>query len=138
MYNKQEYKFLVRLFVLMLLISLILFIINLILILWINKSIFLNKMVYLGLSIILFGFEIIRIGIIFISGIIILRFEAINRNYKIIILSILFIAFFFNTLFLIRLFGFACFTPIYSFLCTPFIFISFVLIIIKKHDNNRI
>lgn len=138
MYNKQEYKFLVRLFVLMFLISLILFIINLILILWINKSIFLNEMVYLGLSIILFGFEIIRIGIIFISGIIILRFEAINRNYKIIIISILFIAFFFNTLFLIRLFGFACFTPIYSFLCTPFIFISFVLIIIKKHDNNRI
>ncbi len=137
MYNKQEYKFLVRLVVLTLIISLILFTINLILILWINKSIFLNEMIYIGLTMFLFGFEVIRITIMFISGKITLRFEGIERNYKITIITVLFIAIVFNTIFLIRLFGFACFAPIYSFLCMPFIFISFILIIIQKHDNNR-
>lgn len=137
MYNKKEYKFLVRLFVLKLILSLILSIINLILILWINKSIFLIEIVYIGLTMFLLGFEVIRITIMFISELITFRFEGIDRNYKISIMTVLFIAIVLNSFFLIRLFGFACFAPIYSFLCIPFIFISFVLIIIKKHDYNR-
>ena len=110
-----------------LIISLISFLLNLILILWINNSITLSKIVYTGLFIFLPWFEFIRIILMVTSGIITVRIKQINRKFKAAIL-----------IFLIRLFGFACFAPVYSFSSMPSIIISFVLINIQEYDNNRI
>jgi len=72
------------------------------------------------------------------SGIITVRIKQINRKFKAAILSFLLIGIGFNIIFLIRLFGFACFAPVYSFSSMPSIIISFVLINIQEYDNNRI
>ena len=64
--------------------------------------------------------------------------KQINRKLKSDILSLLLIGIGFNIIFLIRLFGFACFAPVYSFSSMPSIIISFVLINIQEYDNNRI
>ncbi len=121
-----------------LIISLISFLLNLILILWINNSITLSKIVYTGLFIFLPWFEFIRIILMVTSGIITVRIKQINRKFKAAILSFLLIGIGFNIIFLIRLFGFACFAPVYSFSSMPSIIISFVLINIQEYDNNRI
>ncbi|MFX1501791.1 MAG: hypothetical protein ACFFDH_12580 [Promethearchaeota archaeon] len=138
MYKKQRYTLLVVLVNLNLIISLILILFNLILILWVNNSIVLSKIVYNGLFIFLVWFEFVRTILIITSGILTGRIKYTNRKIKTIILSSLVTGFGFNLWFLIRLFGFACFAPAYSFSCMPFICISYVLIIIKEYDNNQI
>ena len=119
-------------------ISLILFVINLILILWISNKIFLDFQVYIGLTIFLFAFEVIRIMIMFIAGTIILRIKRVDIKFKVIIITMLLVGISFNIIFLIRLFGFACFAPVYSFSILPFISISFVLVIVQEYDNNLV
>ena len=117
-------------------ISLILFMINLLLILGINESLSLNEMVYLLLGICLPMFEIIRLMLMFISGIIALRIKEFSRRYKAAIVSKYVFGILSNLLFLIRLLGFACFVPAFSFSTMIFIYISFAVIIIHKNTSE--
>ncbi|MFX1386801.1 MAG: hypothetical protein ACFE9M_06260 [Promethearchaeota archaeon] len=137
MYKRYGYLYLVRFAFLKLIISLILFLINLILILWINNTIVFNDIIYRGLFIFLSSFEGLRILIMFMCGILTLGIEKIDIKLKVAIITPLLFGIGFNIFFLIRLFGFACFTPVYSFACMIFIIASFVLIIIQEHDNNN-
>jgi len=134
--NRQRYNFLVRLFILEMIISLILFFIDLILTLWINNALFLNDIIYILLTTFLISFEFIRIMAMAISETLIIRIKMIGIKFQLAILTSLLIGFGYNILFLVRLFGAACFTPVYSVASTIFICISFVLILIPKHDNN--
>jgi len=134
--NEQRYNFLVRLFILEMIISLILFFIDLILTLWINNALFLNDIIYILLTTFLISFEFIRIMAMVISETLIIRIKMIGIKFQLAILTSLLIGFGYNILFLVRLFGAACFTPVYSVASTIFICISFVLILIPKHDNN--
>ena len=136
MNNEQRYNFLVRLFILEMIISLILFFIDLILTLWINNALFLNDIIYILLTTFLISFEFIRIMAMAISETLIIRIKMIDIKFQLAILTSLLIGFGYNILFLVRLFGAACFTPVYSVASTIFICISFVLILIPKHDNN--
>ena len=117
-------------------ISLILFFIDLILTLWINNALFLNDIIYILLTTFLISFEFIRIMAMAISETLIIRIKMIGIKFQLAILTSLLIGFGYNILFLVRLFGAACFTPVYSVASTIFICISFVLILIPKHDNN--
>ena len=135
--NRYGYADLVRLAFLKLILSFILFIINLVLILWIDNAIFLDDMIYRGLFIFLSGFEGLRIIIMVMCGVLTLRVKNMDRKLKVAIITALLFGIGFNILYLIRLFGFACFTPVYSFLCMVFICVSFVLIVIQDHDNNQ-
>jgi len=110
--------------------------INLLLILGINESLSLNEMVYLLLGICLPMFEIIRLMLMFISGIIALRIKEFSRRYKAAIVSKYVFGILSNLLFLIRLLGFACFVPTFSFSTMIFIYISFAVIIIHKNTSE--
>jgi hypothetical protein len=134
--NRYGYPYLVKLAFLKLIISFILFIINLVLILWINNAVFLDDTIYRGLFIFLSSFEGLRIMIMLMCGVLTLRVKKMDWKLKVAIIAALLFGIGFNILYLIRLFGFACFTPVYSFLCMVFISFSFVLIIIQDHDNN--
>ena len=136
MNNKQRYNFLVRLLILEMIISLILFIIDLILTLWINNTFYLNYTVYILLTTFLISFEFIRIMSMVISETLIIRIKMIDIKFQLAIITTLLIGIGFNIIFLVRLFGSACFTPVYSVASTIFICISFVLILIPEHDNN--
>lgn len=134
----QRINFLVGLVFLSLIISLILFVINLILFLWVNNTIFLDFQVHIGLIIFLFAFEIIRIMIIFMIGTFTLRIKKIDIRIKVTILTSLFIGVGLNFIFLIRLFGFACFAPVYSFSCLLFVSIPFVLVVVQEYENDLV
>jgi hypothetical protein len=134
---KERYKLLTQLVVFNIFISLILFMINLVLILGINKSLFLSEMVYLLLGICLPMFEIIRLMLMFISGILTLRIKEFSRRYKAAIISKYVFGTLSSLLFLIRLLGFACFVPAFSFSTMIFIYISFAVIIIHKNNKKR-
>ena len=121
-----------------LILSLVLFIINLVLIQWINLSIKFSGIIYTELLLILSSFEIIRTVLMTSSGILTLKIRGINRKIKAIIVPTLLFGIGFNIIFLIRLFGFACFAPVYSFLSLPFICVFIMLIIVQEHDNNHI
>ena len=136
MNNRQRYNFLVRLFILEMILSLLLFIIDLILTLWINNTLYLNYIVYILITTFLISFEFIRIMSMVISETLIIRIKMIGIKFQLAVLTSLLIGFGYNILFLVRLFGAACFTPVYSVASTIFICISFVLILIPKHDNN--
>lgn len=135
MNNRKRYNFLAGLVILNVFITIILFIISLLLILRINQIVSLNQLVLIGLYFILILFEPIRTAIMFISGIITLRTKTIDRKFKVPIITALLFGIGFNIIFLIRFYGSACFTPVYSFSCMLFIYISFVLIIIQNHEK---
>jgi len=117
-------------------ISLILFIIDLILTLWINNTLYLNYIVYILLTTFLISFEFIRIMSMVISETLIMQIKMIGIKFQLAIITTILIGIGYNITFLVRLFGAACFTPVYSVASTIFICISFVLIIIPEQDNN--
>ena len=135
MNNRKTYNLLVRLVILNVFITIILFIINLFLISCINQLISLNPLVLIGFYLFLTLFEPLKTLIMFISGIIIVRIKTIDRRFKVLIITALLFGIGFNIIFLIRLYGFACFAPAYSFSCMLLIYISFVLIIIQNHEK---
>ena len=135
MNNRKRYNLLVGLVILNVFITIILFIIDLFLISWINQLVSLNQLVLVGFYLFLVLFEPIRISIMFISGIITIRIKTIDRKYKVPIITALLFGIGFNIYFLIRFYGDACFTPVYSFSCMLFIYISFVLIVIQNHEK---
>ena len=100
------------------------------------NTLYLNNSVYISLTTFLISFEFIRIMSMVISLTLIIRIKMIDIKFQLAILTILLIGIGYNILFLVRLFGAACFTPVYSVASTIFICISFVLILIPKHDNN--
>lgn len=134
MNTSKGINFLVGLVFLSLIISSILFVINLILSLWVNDTIFLDFQVYIGLIIVLFIFEIIRIMIMFMIGFFTITIKRIDIKIKVTILVSLIIGIGLNFIFLIRLFGFACFAPVYSFSCLPFVSIPFVFVVVQEYD----
>ena len=73
----------------------------------------------------------------FISGIITIKTKIIERKFKTIIVIILLFGIGFNVYYLIRILIFACFAPVYNFITMIFIYLSFVLIIIQKHQNGK-
>jgi len=89
----------------------------------------------MGFYLFLALFEPIKILIMVISGIIVVRIKIIDRKFKVPIITALLFGIGFNIIFLIRFYGSACFTPVYSFSCMIFIYISFVLIIIQNHEK---
>ncbi|MFX1487672.1 MAG: hypothetical protein ACFFBI_00875 [Promethearchaeota archaeon] len=132
---KEGYKLLTQLVVLNVFISLILFMVNLILILGINESLSLSEQVYILLGICLPMLELIRLILMFFSGIITLRIKEFSRRFKAVLVSKFVFGISGNLIFLIRLLGFACFVPAFSFSTMVFIYISFAVIIIHK-DNT--
>lgn len=135
MNNRKRYNLLVGLVILNVFITIILFIMDLFLISWINQLVSLNQLVLIGFYLFLVLFEPIRISIMFISGIITIRIKTIDRKYKVPIITALLFGIGFNIYFLIRFYGDACFTPVYSFSCMLFIYIAFVLIVIQNHEK---
>ncbi|MFW9864681.1 MAG: hypothetical protein ACFFEN_01155 [Candidatus Thorarchaeota archaeon] len=132
---KEGYKLLTQFVVFNVFISLILFMVNLILILGINESLFLSEWVYILLGICLPMLEIIRLMLMFFSGILTLRIKEFSRRYKAVLISKFVFGILGSLIFLIRLLRFACFVPAFSFSTMVFIYISFAVIIIHK-DNT--
>lgn len=110
----------------------VLLFINLILMLWINEYINLNQVVYLPLYILLPFFEIFRSLILLITVFITVKIDKYQSIYIIIIILNLFTGIIFNCIFLTKLFGYACFTPILNYLSIPFVILSSIMILIKK------
>lgn len=110
----------------------VLLFINLILMLWINEYINLSQVVYLPLYILLPFFEIFRSLILLITVFITVKIDKYQSIYIIVIILNLFIGIIFNGIFLIKLFGYACFTPILNYLSIPFVILSSIMILIKK------
>jgi hypothetical protein len=136
--NRQKYRFLESLALINIILSIILFLINLLLILWINNSISFNQVVYIVLGIFLLSFEIFRLIIMVISEIVFLWIKNIKLFRKASIITSLLIGTIFNTLFLIRFLGLACFVPVFSFISMLFIYFASIKIILFKHNNNQI
>jgi len=110
----------------------VLLFINLILMLWINDYINLSQVVYLSLYILLPFFEIFRSLILLITAFITVKINKYQSTYIIIIILNLFTGIIFNSLFLTKLFGYACFTPLLNYLSIPFVGLSSIMILIKK------
>jgi hypothetical protein len=81
-------------------------------------------------------FEIIRLILMLISGMLTLKIKEFSRKFKAAIISKYVFGILSNVLFLIRLLGFACFVPAFSFSTTIFIYISFAVITIHKTNNE--
>jgi predicted nucleic acid-binding protein len=110
----------------------VLLFINLILMLWINEYINLSQVVYLPLYILLPFFEIFRSLILLITVFITVKIDKYQSIYIIVIILNLFTGIIFNCIFLTKLFGYACFTPILNYLSIPFVILSSIMILIKK------
>lgn len=110
----------------------VLLFINLILMLWINEYINLSQVVYLPLYILLPFFEIFRSLILLITVFITVKINKYQSIYIIIIILNLFTGIIFNCIFLTKLFGYACFTPLLNYFSIPFVILSSIMILIKK------
>lgn len=110
----------------------VLLFINLILMLWINEFINLSQVVYLPLYILLPFFEIFRSLILLITAFVTIKISKYQSTYIIIIILNLFTGIIFNSLFLTKLFGYACFAPLLNYLSIPFVSLSSIMILIKK------
>ncbi len=106
--------------------------INLILMLWIDGYINLSQVVYSSLYILLPFFEIFKSIILLITAFITIQINKYQSTYIIIIILNLFMGIIFSSLFLIRLFGYACYAPLLNFLSIPFVGLSSIMILIKK------
>jgi hypothetical protein len=121
MLNRQRYNILTRLVIIKTNISFSLLIMDIILILQINNIVEIGYIVNLLLISCLISLELGRIMTILISRTLTIRIRKIEIKIKAVILPSLFIRIVLSTIFLIRLFNFACFAPSYSFACTPLI-----------------
>ena len=110
----------------------VLLFINLILMLWIVEYINLSQEVYLSLYILLPFFEIFRSLILLITAFITIKINKSQAIYLIIIILNVFTGIIFSSLFLTRLFGYACYAPSLNFLSIPFVGLSSIMILIKK------
>jgi len=127
-----SYKFLKELVYTNIIFVFVLLFINLILMLWINEYINLSQVVYLPLYILLPFFEIFRSLILLITVFITVKINKYQSIYIIIIILNLFTGIIFNCIFLAKLFGYACFTPLLNYLSIPFVILSSIMILIKK------
>jgi len=126
------YKILKKLVSINIIFLLVLLFMNLILMFWISGHINLSQIVYLPLYILLPFFEIFRSLILLITAFTTIKINRYQTIYIIIIILNLFTGIIFSTLFLTRLFGYACFTPLLNFLSIPFVGLSSIMILIKK------
>jgi len=126
------YKILKKLVSINIIFLLVLLFMNLILMFWISGHINLSQIVYLPLYILLPFFEIFRSLILLMTAFTTIKINRYQTIYTIIIILNLFTGIIFNTLFLTRLFGYACFTPLLNFLSIPFVGLSSIMILIKK------
>ncbi len=126
------YKILKKLVSINIIFLLVLLFMNLILMFWINGHINLSQIVYLPLYILLPFFEIFRSLILLVTAFTTIKINRYQTIYAIIIILNLFTGIIFNTLFLTRLFGYACFTPLLNFLSILFVGLSSIMILIKK------
>lgn len=110
----------------------VLLFVNLILMLWIDKYINLSQIVYIPLYILLPFLEILSSLILLITAFITAKSSKFQPIYTIIIILNLFTGIIFNGLFLIKLFGDACFTPLLNYISVPFVGLSSIMILIKK------
>ncbi|MFX0178733.1 MAG: hypothetical protein ACFE78_01010, partial [Candidatus Hodarchaeota archaeon] len=130
------YGFLESLALTNIILSFFLFLINLLLVLWIHNRISLNQMVYSILGIFLLSFEIFRLIIILISAIMFLWIKKIKVFRRASIITSLLIGTIFDTLFVIRFIGLACFVPAFSFISMLFVYFASVKIILFKHNDK--
>lgn len=134
--RNYKYELILKLIIINIIISILLFLINVILISLINGIISISQDLLFILYALLIGLEFIRIILLLFSVVIILKFEKINIWYKYTILLSLLIGTIINSWFLVRIFGFACFAPSYSFVTMLFIIASYILILFMQYENG--
>lgn len=134
--RNYKYELILKLIIINIIISILLFLINVILISLINGIISISQDLLFILYALLIGLEFIRIILLLFSVVIILKFEKINIWYKYTILLLLLIGTIINSWFLVRIFGFACFAPSYSFVTMLFIIASYILILFMQYENG--